>query len=152
MEESDCLKLGEMAMDSELRARISGIVLALAEQEQGRLRRAGTFVDLEELACEIGDEVARQVMSHQLTERCDLASEAEECSCPDCGHGCLQSDPEHRRLTSTRGELSYCEPSFHCRHCRRSFFPGSRNNGAAVASHRDTEDDSKDGLGREQSE
>lgn len=152
MEESVCLKLGGMAMDSELRARISGIVLALAEQEQGRLRRAGTFVELEELACQIGDEVTRQVMSHQLTERCDLASESEECSCPDCDQKCLQSDPEHRRLTSTRGELSYHEPSFYCHSCRRSFFPGGRNNGSAIASHGHSEDDSKDGLGREQSE
>jgi len=49
-------------MDSELTARISGIVRQLADREQKRLLAAGTFIEIEELACEIGDEVTRQLM------------------------------------------------------------------------------------------
>ncbi len=40
-------------MDSELSTRISGIARQLAQQEHQRLRAAGTFVELEELACDI---------------------------------------------------------------------------------------------------
>ena len=61
--------MGDLAMDSELKSRLSGIVRQLAEQEHQRLRAAGTIVELEELACEIGDEVTRQLMSGALAER-----------------------------------------------------------------------------------
>jgi len=54
---SDLFKLGEIAMDSELTTKISEVVFQLATAEKQRLEAAGTFVELEELATEIGDEV-----------------------------------------------------------------------------------------------
>ena len=138
-------------MDSELRTRISGVVLLLAEQEQKRLRAAGTFIELEELACQIGDEVTCQLMTIQLSERCNEAAEASTEICPDCGRLGSQSDPEHRQLTSIRGELSYHEPAYYCHSCRRSFFPGGGQHGFANACDSDAKVGAEDGLGGEQS-
>ena len=54
-----------MAMDSELKSKVSGLARELAKQERARLRAAGTFIELEELACEIGDELTATPMMIQ---------------------------------------------------------------------------------------
>lgn len=137
-------------MDSELSSKISGIVSELAKVEQARLQAAGTFVELEELACEIGDEVTRQLMGSELGDRSNSAA-SDTALCPDCGECCHQAEAaHHRRLTSSRGEVSYHEPTFYCRDCRRSFFPGSRPNGIACQSDGDPQTDPNDGLGGKQ--
>lgn len=122
--------MGYLAMDSELSSKISGIVSELALAEQERLKAAGTFVELEDLASEIGDEVTRQLMSQELSERSNEAAEDETAVCPDCGECSHRCEAKHRRLQSSRGEISYHEPSFYCRECRRSFFPSSRPHGS----------------------
>jgi hypothetical protein len=139
--------MGELAMDSELRTRISGIINQLAKQEHQRLRAAGTFVELEELACEIGDEVTRQLMAGQLAERGDEVATGGSQPCPDCGQSSSRAEMEHRELDSLRGPIEYDEPAFHCPTCRRDFFPGSRLDRFATASHHDSEVDGKGGVG-----
>ncbi len=141
--------MGHLAMDSELSRKISGIVAELAEAEQARLQAAGTFVELEELACEIGDEVTRQLMGGELADRGNAAA-SDTALCPDCGECCHQNEAPPRRLTSSRGEVSYHEPTFYCRDCRRSFFPSGRSDGAAHASYGDTQSQPGDGLGGQQ--
>ena len=128
-------------MDSELRTRISAVVNQLAEQEQRRLRAAGTFVELEELACEIGDEVTRQLMAGQLNERGTEVARSESQPCPDCGQSSSRSEPQHRQLDSLRGKIEYDDPAYHCPTCRRAFFPGSRLDGIVRQSHRHSEVD-----------
>jgi hypothetical protein len=44
-------------MDGRLKAKVTSLSMELALEEQARLRAAGTMVDSEELACEIGDEI-----------------------------------------------------------------------------------------------
>lgn len=137
-------------MDSELTSRISSIVAELAKAEHERLKAVGTFVELEDLACEIGDEVSRQLMDGELAERGNSAA-VDTASCPDCGECCRQAEAgHHRQLMSSRGEISYHEPSFYCRDCRRSFFPSSRPNGATGAGDGDAQGNPVDGLGRQQ--
>lgn len=115
-------KMGYLAVVSELSRKISGIVAELAEAEQARLQAAGTFVELEELAREIGDEVTRQLLGGELADRGNAAA-SDTALCPDCGESRHQNEAHHRRLTSLRGEVSDREPTFYCRDCRRSFFP-----------------------------
>ena len=134
-------------MDRELKSRLKGIVQQLAAQEQQRLRAAGTMVELEELASEIGDEITRQLMSGQLADRGNEAAEEPSQVCPDCGQSTANHDSHHRKLESTRGELEYFEPAYHCPSCRRAFFPGSRIDRLVRASHRDAEADREDRLG-----
>lgn len=70
-------------MDSELKSRISVVVEQLAKQEQQRLKAAGTFIELEELACEIGDEVTQQMLGSELADRCNRAADQTH-ACPTC--------------------------------------------------------------------
>lgn len=135
------MRLGDLAMDSELRTRISGIVRQLAEREQQRLGAAGTFVELEELACQIGDEVTRQLLAGQLAERSYEVAGSGSQSCPDCGQASSRAETQHRELDSLRGTIEYDEPAFHCPTCRRAFFPGSRLDGPLRASHHDSQVD-----------
>jgi uncharacterized protein with PIN domain len=131
--------MGNLGMDSELKSRLSGIVNQLAKQEQARLRAAGTFVELEELACEIGDEVTRQLMNGELAERSNEADESPTQACPDCGQSLSKSEKYHRELDSLRGKIEYDDPAFHCPSCRRAFFPGRRLDGIVRTRHGDAE-------------
>jgi uncharacterized protein with PIN domain len=141
--------MGDLAMDSELKGRVSGIVGQLAKQEQRRLRAAGTFVELEELACEIGDEVTRQLMNGQLSERSQEVAEAASQPCPDCGQSSSQSEMQHRQLDGLRGTIEYDDPAYHCPSCRRAFFPGSRLHGIVRQSHGDSQVDREGRVGRQ---
>lgn len=58
-----------MAAYSELTSKILDVVFQLTSAEKQRLEAAGTFVELEKLATEIGDEVTRQLMNQQLVKR-----------------------------------------------------------------------------------
>ncbi len=71
-------------MDSELTTKISEVVNQLAAAEKQRLAAAGTFIELEELAMEIGDEVTRQLMNRELVDRSNQTAEASTADCPDC--------------------------------------------------------------------
>jgi len=131
-------------MDSELKSRLRGIVRQLAEQEHQRLRSAGTLVELEELACEIGDEVTRQLMSEELGERSSEVAESPSQPCPDCGQSSSSSEAYQRKLESSRGQIEYFEPAFHCPTCRRAFFPGSRLDRLVRSCYGDSEVDRED--------
>jgi len=132
-------------MDSELTIRISGIVDRLAEQEHQRLRAAGTFVELEELACQIGDEVTRQLMAGQLAERGNEVADSQ--SCPDCSQVSSRAEMQHRALGSLRGTIEYDEPAYHCPTCRRAFFPPGRLDGPLRARHHNSEVNGEDRVG-----
>lgn len=141
------IRMGILAMDSELKSRISGIVEVLARQEQQRLKAAGTLIELEELVCEIGDEVTRQLLSDELVDRANSA-DGQPQSCPTCDCPCQVATSRQRNLLSSRGEIHYHEPAYYCRYCRRSFFPGGRCDGSADAGESHAETDPANGLGR----
>ncbi len=111
-------------MDGRLQARVSAMARELAREEQERLRGAGTMVDLEELACEIGDQITSELVSSAMADRSNEAAEAATSECPDCGCRCGPGAPKLRELTGLRGTVRYHEPTFFCPVCRRSFFPG----------------------------
>lgn len=111
-------------MDDQLRRRIDEFVQSLAAEEHRRLAQAGTFVSLELLTAEIGDEVARQLTRHELSRRADVILHQPRHACPDCGRECpLDPDREPLILQGYRGEIEYQEPRCHCPRCRRDFFP-----------------------------
>lgn len=111
-------------MDDQLRGRIDQIVQELAAQEQERLSKAGTFISLELLTAEIGDEIARKLASCELWRRSEALAQDPMHACPDCGRACpLEPDQEPLILQGARGEIEYQEPRCHCPRCRRSFFP-----------------------------
>jgi predicted RNA-binding Zn-ribbon protein involved in translation (DUF1610 family) len=134
-------------MDSRLQGRVRAMVLELAREEQARLRSAGTMVELEELACEIGDEFTNQLMSLEMGDRANEAAEAVAYECPDCGQSCGQVAPKARKLSGLRGKVGYSEPTFYCPACRRSFFPVSGQGGPCRPGDGDTEVATENGLG-----
>jgi len=137
-------------MDGRLQAKVKALTKELAHEEQARLRAAGTMVELEELACEIGDEFTNQLMSLEMADRSNQAAEAATCECPDCGYCCGQGNPNSRKLAGLRGEVSYYEPAFYCPVCRRSFFPGSCQRGPISSCDSDAEVVAEDDLGGSQ--
>ncbi len=137
-------------MDCRLDAKIKAMVADLAREHQQELAAAGTLVDLEELTCQIGDEVARQLCQHELVGRGDRALEEMFAKCPDCDEPSMRCTAEPALLQGMRGELAFRQPRYYCPSCRRSFFPDGRFVGTAGASGRDAEDPADDGLGGQQ--
>lgn len=111
-------------MDDPLRRRIDQFVRELAVEERERLSKAGTFVSLELLAAEIGDEISRKLASRELSRRADEIAQTPQHACPECGQLCsVEPDREPLILQGYRGEVEYQEPRCHCTRCRRAFFP-----------------------------
>lgn len=121
-------------MDDQLRRRIDQIVQDLAVEQQERLSEAGTFVSLELLTAEIGDEIARKLASRELSRRADAVAATPQHACPDCGRECpVEPDREPLILQGYRGEIEYQEPRCHCPRCRRAFFPSGATAGPPPA-------------------
>jgi len=123
-------------MDGRLQARMKEMVEALARDYQRELAAAGTLVDLEELTCQIGDEVTRLLTEKELVRRGQEHSR-DSADCPDCGRSCRpDAEPEPTVLIGLRGELAYGQPKHVCDRCRRSFFPSGGAVGSAAAEQR----------------
>jgi len=127
------------------------MVEQLAREHQRELAAAGTLVDLEELTCQIGDEFARQLCEGELVNRGQRAADAKQCECPECGLRCPRGEPEPVVLQGLRGQVGFTQPSYFCRHCRRSFFPAGREAGTFSAEHGYPQGLAEDGLGGQQS-
>jgi hypothetical protein len=127
-------------MDDRFRRELSEMVVALAERERERLAAAGTFVEIEELTAEIGDEVTRQLANLEFQRRSDVLAAQATHACPDCDRECpVSPEPEPIILKGVRGEIEYTEPRCHCTRCRRDFFPSGRPIGASAARERHAE-------------
>lgn len=121
-------------MDDQMRGRIDQFVRDLAAEQQQRLSEAGTFVSLELLTAEIGDEIARKLASVELSRRANAVAEIPRHACSDCGRECpVEPDREPLILQGYRGEIEYQEPRCHCPRCRRDFFPSGRTSGPRSA-------------------
>lgn len=111
-------------MDDRLRREVLELVGELAIREKDRLADLGTFVEIEDLTAEIGDEVGRQLANLELSRRSEVLCEQPTHACPDCGKACRSAPSlEPIILQGLRGEIEYGEPRCHCSRCRRDFFP-----------------------------
>ena len=127
-------------MDDRMRREVSEFVATLAKSQQEKLAAAGTFVEIEELAAEVGDEVARQLANLELSRRSEALCEQPTHACPDCGKECrVEPDLEPIILQGMRGEIESQEPRCHCSRCRRDFFPSRRPIGEVAARECDAE-------------
>ena len=137
-------------MECHMRTRVKAMVEQLAREHQRELAAAGTFVDLEKLTAEMGDEVSRQLCENELASRSERASKLEQCECPKCGALCPRGEPEPVVFQGLRGEIGFNQPSYFCSRCRRSFFPAGRSFGIVSEGHGHAEDFAEDGLGGQQ--
>lgn len=122
-------------MDCRIKARMQAFVEELAREHQQELAAAGTLVDLEELTCELGDEVTRLLTEQELGRRGRQGFD-QPAECPDCGRHCVpMPDPDPVVLTGLRGQLAYQQPRHFCDRCRRTFFPSGGPPGDPRAQH-----------------
>ncbi len=129
-----------LVMDDRMQRDVSKFVARLAKSQHEQLAAAGTFVDIEDLTAEIGDEVARQLANLELSRRSEALCEQPTHACPECGKECtVASGLEPIILQGMRGEIEYGEPRRHCSRCRRDFFPSGRTIGETAARERDAE-------------
>jgi hypothetical protein len=82
-----------------------------------------TFVDIEELAVQIGRAVSRKLCDRALQQQAARPVPTEDQACPSCGGPLQTTEPEPRVVTTRAGETQWLEPHAHCPRCRRSFFP-----------------------------
>lgn len=103
--------------------RIKALVTALLAEEEaeGQGVRRETIDDIENAMIRIGDAVAREVGVQKLARHTGEASGP--CSCPRCGHAGVYVQHRSRELISSRGRVPVSEAKYHCRQCRRNFFP-----------------------------
>jgi hypothetical protein len=117
-----------METSDRLRIRLAEIAEQLQEEfgpvsagENGCLLEA-----VEDWAVAVGDQLARQVMTEQVTPQGPPADEAE---CPKCGHLGRWKGQRKRRVETRRGPIHVSEPEYYCHRCRRSFFPADQSVG-----------------------
>lgn len=126
------------------------LVEQLAREHQQELAAAGTLLDLEELTCEIGDELTRLLTEKELVRRGEQHPR-QAADCPDCGRPAPPDhEPEPVALIGLRGELEYRQPKHFCDRCRRSFFPAGGPFGDSVAEPRHAPRVAEGGVGRRQ--
>lgn len=114
-------------MDNRLSARVRELAEQLLADEKTEFRSARTLRDLEELTGRIGDELARQLVNLDLSDRAGELRENQSACCPDCGRACpILDEPEPILLQGRRGDFEYLEPRCCCPSCRRDFFPSGR--------------------------
>jgi len=111
-----------METSDRLRRRLAEVAEQLREEfgdvsagENGCLLEA-----VEDWAVEVGDQLARQVMTKQVTPE---QPAAKECQCPKCHQMGRWRGPRKRRVETRRGPIHVSDPEYYCPRCRRSFFP-----------------------------
>ena len=117
--------------NAEFRARLTQFARALSQEmfPEG-LSEGMKFSDLERAAVEAGDEVSRTLIEGRVRARARSDVAPEPRACPECG-GPLREGPRRaRRLSTTRGEVTWTEPAQRCPRCRRAFSPSRSSVGA----------------------
>lgn len=133
-------------MECRLETKMKAMIESLAREHQQELAEAGTLLDLEELTCQMGDMVTRELTQQEVVRRAK-AMDTEQAECPDCGALCSRGEPEPVVLDGLRGPLVYNQPSYDCRHCRRSFFPAGGPVGTSGPEHGHPANATEGGLG-----
>jgi hypothetical protein len=82
-----------------------------------------SFVDLEELAVQIGQAITHQMLQQSLQRQSAEPVPATDEVCPTCQRPGEGRDPQPRSVTTRAGDAQWDEPSRHCPRCRRAFFP-----------------------------
>lgn len=112
-----------MGLSAAKRERLREIAQEVKEIVGGCLHPDGrpmTFAELEEECIEAGDLLTEAMLEQRVAER---ERPAEPACCPTCDRPGGPGPDEPRVLQTDRGEVTWMEPSYYCRHCRRSFFP-----------------------------
>lgn len=112
-----------MGLSAAQRRRLEEIAEEAREIVGGCLHPDGrpmTFAELEDECIEAGDLFTATMLQQRVNER---QPPEHAPSCPTCNNQGEPGPDEPRVLQTDRGEVSWMEPMYSCRDCRRSFFP-----------------------------
>jgi hypothetical protein len=82
-----------------------------------------SFSDLEELVVQLSQVLGSELLDQALQRQAEQALPQPLQHCPSCGRPTQPRDPEPRTVQARIGTADWQEPSSHCDHCRKSFFP-----------------------------
>jgi RNA polymerase-binding transcription factor DksA len=114
-----------MAISKNLRDRINSMTAELRREmwgPSGAPAWGTTFTEIEEETAEIGDAVARGLLSEGLQEQAEAAGH-QSGKCSGCGEPILLEEIAGRLLQAKRGEAVWQESFGQCKRCRKAFFP-----------------------------
>lgn len=117
-----------MTLSTEERKRARELSRELLKITGGRFKSDGTsktFDEIEERAIELTDVLASMLIEQAVQEAPEVPH---PCRCPECKAvlGDRDDDDEPIVLQTDRGEVGFLTQGYHCRRCRRSFFPSTR--------------------------
>lgn len=112
------------AVPDQLRPRLEQMARELGREiYPDGLPRGTKFSELEDIAGNLGDEIARQLIQSQVLEQAEDWPDDELGQCPACGGPARKAPDQPRVLTTTRGDLTWTERIANCPQCRRAFSP-----------------------------
>lgn len=134
-----------MAIDQRLHDRIKGIAQELRGEVYGA---SGTptwgtkFTEIEDLGVEIGDVLAREVISQSLEDQASMAGAPATVAGQDGEMG----EREVRIVQTRRGEVSWQEPKGYDKPSRKAFFPSVASSGNCAGRHGESPGVGEDGV------
>jgi hypothetical protein len=88
-----------------------------------------SFADLEEMMVQLGDSLSSQLLHQALQRQAEQPLPEPLQHCPTCGRPTQERDAEPRSVQARLGTADWTEPSSHCDHCRKAFFPSVPQSG-----------------------
>ena len=112
-----------MALSTELRERLTALAIEFQQELRPSAGDEGCyFAAVEELAVELGDLLARQVMEQQAPS----LPATTICRCPKCERVGRLKKTRRKSVQTRRGSITVPESEYYCAGCRRSFFPSDQ--------------------------
>jgi hypothetical protein len=88
-----------------------------------------SFAELEELVVQLSDTFSSELLRQALQRQASQPIPPPLQHCPSCGRPTKPGDAEPRTVQARRGTADWQEPSSHCEHCRKAFFPSIQEPG-----------------------
>lgn len=97
-------------------------IVAMEAEAGGDAWERETIDDIENEMVRIGNLVAQEIGRRKLARH---LAEVKDDRCPTCGNSGTSAGTRDRELVTRRGKIAVSEAKYHCRQCRRDFFPSN---------------------------
>jgi hypothetical protein len=116
-----------MAISSGIQERIQEVAEQVRREFYGGrgAPKSGSilFEELEDDASAIGDAMACEIMQQVLQEQAADDHPETSCACSVCEKDGKLDEVKPRVIQTRRGDVTWDEPRYFCKHCRKAFFP-----------------------------